>query len=1027
MSDQNIVREWLKYLDLELYYESFVDNGYDDLEMCKQIGEPDLDAIGVRQSEHRQLIHEAVRTLLEQGGTSVYISLEECARLGVDGPLRDRMTHFTCQDARDESERKSSTSVESQSSSSFLFSALRFRSSSSTCIDKCMRDKNCLDATGKKRIGIGKFFRHLKSANSSPRHVLKPFCKSNSSFSQGERSEVDEAPSDDFYSFTSKISSESQSCSELLPTHKKQVFNTASPNHADHASSDSTKKCNSILATEDPKTAPKTCNGDCGNIMCSLSPAFIDDNLDETKNTSTSTVSENASLDGSLRRRTKSEGCYSSAYRSKSGKRNNPSLDSSRELLSPPGLEDSDEVDQEQCDYPRLPLSSSSSSTWSGKVKDLKREMKHRIGRLRSPKICNKSLVNENKDACEKSNSTEKCLEKNESSASHQNPTSNSNHGFICSGEEVSLTECKGILGKARALVDCTPGPYDKEGLAFKKGDVIDILAKSSSGYWVGRFKKQIGLFKCNNVEEFQNGGKKEFQRNYSYEQTLASPTSLEELLEKLDLKMYMDNLVLNGYHHIDSLNGIKEQELLSIGIIKSEDRKKLLNAFTSPEDIKLEERSLTPSDKKLNLTSSSSNSSFSLKKENKMTSSSLKYINSFELLNSDSHIDPTSQRNVVNNLDCELSCISGVDVENSCNYPVTDGLYNREFLNIPITRNTPIQSPQANHHSYPQFNSSYNHTPFLESSFYTQAGIACNQMNYSQNLPTYSFSSSGHSHQTNGTIHKNYNSYITKEEKTLLELSRKKLKDNSLPLSTAFNGHGGQSSQEILYQSSSSSMDPESVTKFRTLSPNTKDTFYKDHQPFQEVDDNVCQVERKFQESKRKKETPYPSIQSFHHQTFKLDYMVAKKLLEEEIDLSLEPYTDKGGSCGIPPALVQRYADELKQDLYDIAETLERERIRALKSRGMMAVPNDFLVDSCCESVVEANYNSLTDWLISLGLPIYEKVLHRNGCTDLYHMADLNEKDLLCFGIESVKHVRLLMNAIEALRVHLNHCQYIV
>lgn len=82
MSDQNIVREWLKYLDLEQYYDSFVDNGYDDLEMCKQIGEDDLDAIGVTKPAHRQAVRDAVRTLLEKGGTAVYISLEECRRIG---------------------------------------------------------------------------------------------------------------------------------------------------------------------------------------------------------------------------------------------------------------------------------------------------------------------------------------------------------------------------------------------------------------------------------------------------------------------------------------------------------------------------------------------------------------------------------------------------------------------------------------------------------------------------------------------------------------------------------------------------------------------------------------------------------------------------------------------------------------------------------------------------------------------------------------------------------------------------------
>ena len=40
----NIVYEWLKALQLPQYAESFVDNGYDDLEVCKQIGDPDLDA-----------------------------------------------------------------------------------------------------------------------------------------------------------------------------------------------------------------------------------------------------------------------------------------------------------------------------------------------------------------------------------------------------------------------------------------------------------------------------------------------------------------------------------------------------------------------------------------------------------------------------------------------------------------------------------------------------------------------------------------------------------------------------------------------------------------------------------------------------------------------------------------------------------------------------------------------------------------------------------------------------------------------
>ncbi|XP_077782042.1 SAM and SH3 domain-containing protein 1 isoform X6 [Podarcis muralis] len=74
----NIVYEWLKTLKLSQYAESFVDNGYDDLEVCKQIGDPDLDAIGVSLPQHRRRLHEAVQRLREEDETTagLYFTLE---------------------------------------------------------------------------------------------------------------------------------------------------------------------------------------------------------------------------------------------------------------------------------------------------------------------------------------------------------------------------------------------------------------------------------------------------------------------------------------------------------------------------------------------------------------------------------------------------------------------------------------------------------------------------------------------------------------------------------------------------------------------------------------------------------------------------------------------------------------------------------------------------------------------------------------------------------------------------------------
>lgn len=74
-----IVFEWLKTLQLTQYVEAFVDNGYDDLEVCKQIGEPDLDAIGVFLPHHRLKVLRAVQRLREEDkklAPGLYFTLE---------------------------------------------------------------------------------------------------------------------------------------------------------------------------------------------------------------------------------------------------------------------------------------------------------------------------------------------------------------------------------------------------------------------------------------------------------------------------------------------------------------------------------------------------------------------------------------------------------------------------------------------------------------------------------------------------------------------------------------------------------------------------------------------------------------------------------------------------------------------------------------------------------------------------------------------------------------------------------------
>jgi hypothetical protein len=79
MMSDNIVGNWLGSLHLDYYTQAFFDNGYDELEICKQIGDADLDAIGVTKSAHRDKILRAVTKLKEEGGTSVYFTTVEKA------------------------------------------------------------------------------------------------------------------------------------------------------------------------------------------------------------------------------------------------------------------------------------------------------------------------------------------------------------------------------------------------------------------------------------------------------------------------------------------------------------------------------------------------------------------------------------------------------------------------------------------------------------------------------------------------------------------------------------------------------------------------------------------------------------------------------------------------------------------------------------------------------------------------------------------------------------------------------------
>ena len=67
-----LVEDWLRGLGLLQYAQSFYDNGYEDIDTCKEITTEDLDVIGVKSERDRNDIVIAVERLKQ----NLYFELE---------------------------------------------------------------------------------------------------------------------------------------------------------------------------------------------------------------------------------------------------------------------------------------------------------------------------------------------------------------------------------------------------------------------------------------------------------------------------------------------------------------------------------------------------------------------------------------------------------------------------------------------------------------------------------------------------------------------------------------------------------------------------------------------------------------------------------------------------------------------------------------------------------------------------------------------------------------------------------------
>ncbi|XP_028251958.1 SAM and SH3 domain-containing protein 1-like isoform X2 [Parambassis ranga] len=159
--------------------------------------------------------------------------------------------------------------------------------------------------------------------------------------------------------------------------------------------------------------------------------------------------------------------------------------------------------------------------------------------------------------------------------------SSNSNRESVKSedGEEDELPYRGPFCGRALVHTDFTPSPYDTDSLKLKSGDVIDIISKPPMGTWMGMLNGKVGTFKFIYVDVLNEEQVKPKKTRRRRKARQPKPTSVEELLDRINLKEHLPTFLFNGYEDLDTFKLLEEEDLDELNIRDPQHRAVLLTA----------------------------------------------------------------------------------------------------------------------------------------------------------------------------------------------------------------------------------------------------------------------------------------------------------------------------------------------------------------------------------------------------------------------------------------------------------------
>uniref|UniRef100_H0XGT3 SAM and SH3 domain-containing protein 1 n=1 Tax=Otolemur garnettii TaxID=30611 RepID=H0XGT3_OTOGA len=681
------------------------------------------------------------------------------------------------------------------------------------------------------------------------------------------------------------------------------------------------------------------------------------------------------------------------------------------------------------------------------------------------------------------------------------------------------------FCGRARVHTDFTPSPYDTDSLKLKKGDIIDIISKPPMGTWMGLLNNKVGTFKFIYVDVLNDDEEKPKRpARRRRKGRPPQPKSVEDLLDRINLKEHMPTFLFNGYEDLDTFKLLEEEDLDELNIRDPEHRAVLLTAVEllqeydsnsdqsgSQEKLLVDGQGLSgrsPRDsgcyessenlengktRKTSLLSAKSSAECSLKPFKRSQ------LGNYPTLPLTKSVGALKQGGEEGRLGGGLR----PDTSRGCDPPGVTGLTkNRRSLPVSICRSCetledpqPVESWPRSHSlddlqgepgaeqdvpsevtgPSPQIvpevpqktsTSATKVQPPARDSAVDNALLLTQSKRFSepQKTTTRKLEGSIAASSPPHCLPRSYDAQPSGVKHTFLSVPleghRKghDLEGTYHPPSTKEGVEAEQRGPEARTQPKNPSQPPPVPAKKSrerlanglhpapmgpggTLpSPDAPCLPAKKGSLASPTSPSDCPPAPAARPSSAQEPGSPPSTRpppwlaelpestSLQEHGVKLgpaltrkvscargvdlEMLTENKLHAEGIDLTEEPYSDKHGRCGIPEALVQRYAEDLDQPERDIATTLDQIRVKLLRKQHRMAIPSGGLTEICRKPVSPGCISSLSDWLVSIGLPMYSSPLSAAGVSTLSQVPSLSHTCLQEAGITEERHIRKLLSA---------------